>query len=148
MVFGDKLKELRKQQKLSLGELADRSEVNKGYLWSLENGRQKNPGILKAMQIADALGVDLNFLLSEKDLVDSLPGEDLPPALQKLVELREQQKRPLSSGDVADLLSIQFRGKRPTQASHYESLMAQLEIFTRENEKTQEPGEDEDHERQ
>jgi transcriptional regulator with XRE-family HTH domain len=135
MVFGQKLRAAREEQNLSLGDLATMSGVNKGYLWSLENERQKNPGILMASKIAEALGVDLNYLVSQADLAESLQGDaPVPDALQKFIELRKHHGRPLSPRDISDLMRIQFRGKRPTQASHYEVLMAQLEIFTRESE--------------
>lgn len=57
-----RMKELRAQHKISLQELADRAGTSKSHIWSLEQGRSRNPTIEMALSIANALGVSLDYL--------------------------------------------------------------------------------------
>ena len=66
------------------------------------------PGILMARKIANALSVDLNYLVSEMDLDEPDGSNDPPPpalqqspALQQFIELRKQQGRRGSTHQVA-----------------------------------------------
>jgi len=132
MCFGSRLREERERQQLSLGELARKAEINKGYLWTLEQGRQSNPGIQIARKLATALEVTLGYLVTGTPGESAIEDEALSPALQAFVAQREEAGSPLSPGQVEDLAKIQLRGQAPTSAEQYASLLAQLEIFTRE----------------
>jgi len=57
-----RMKELRAERKISLQELADRAGTSKSHIWSLEQGRSRNPTIEMALSIANALGVSLDYL--------------------------------------------------------------------------------------
>lgn len=132
MCFGSRLREERERQQLSLGELARRAEVNKGYLWTLEQGPQSNPSIQIARRLAAALEVDLGYLVTGAPGDAAPDAEELPGALCAFIAQREESGAPLSPGQIEDLAKIQLRGQPPNSAEQYASLLAQLEIFTRE----------------
>lgn len=60
--FGEKLRTLRKQHKLTLRELADKLGLSThGYIGDLESGRRQ-PSLELAVQIADLFGVTVEQL--------------------------------------------------------------------------------------
>jgi transcriptional regulator with XRE-family HTH domain len=63
--LGDKIRELRKQKKLSLDQLAELTESSKSYMWELENKDDPKPSAEKVARIATALDVTTEFLLSD-----------------------------------------------------------------------------------
>jgi transcriptional regulator with XRE-family HTH domain len=60
LVIGVKLRAARREQKLSLRELADRAEVSPSLLSQIENGRT-NPSVLTLHNIATALDVPITY---------------------------------------------------------------------------------------
>lgn len=54
-MYYNKLKYIRKEQKLTLDELSKKAGVSAGYLCHLENGSRKHPSIEIMEQIAKAL---------------------------------------------------------------------------------------------
>ncbi|MCB0597200.1 MAG: helix-turn-helix domain-containing protein [Lewinellaceae bacterium] len=65
MIFGFKAKYLRQQQQLSLEELAERAGLSKSYLHDIEKGK-KYPKVDKINAMAQALGVDYDFMVSTR----------------------------------------------------------------------------------
>lgn len=63
--IGTKIRQLRKEKKLSLDQLATLAETSKSYLWELENRETANPTMDKVAKIADKLGVTAEFLLND-----------------------------------------------------------------------------------
>lgn len=64
--LGDKIRKLRKDvKKLTLEELAEKTESSKGYIWELENRDTRKPSAEKLMKIAAVLGVTTEFLLDD-----------------------------------------------------------------------------------
>lgn len=63
--LGDKIRELRKQKKLSLDQLAELTDSSKSYIWELENKDDPKPSAEKVARIATALNVTTEFLLSD-----------------------------------------------------------------------------------
>lgn len=64
--LGDKIRRLRKDvKKLTLEELAEKTDSSKGYIWELENRDTRKPSAEKLMKIADVLGVTAEFLLDD-----------------------------------------------------------------------------------
>lgn len=61
--LGDKIRKLRKDQNLTLDELAKRTESSKGYIWELENRDTRRPSAEKLMKIAEILETTTDFLL-------------------------------------------------------------------------------------
>ena len=66
MEIGIKLKELRLKKKLTQEELADRSELTKGYISQLENDLT-SPSIATLKDILQALGSSLSEFFSEDE---------------------------------------------------------------------------------
>ena len=96
MTVGSRIKELRKQQKLTLRELARRADISHTFLSDIENNRSQ-PSLNRLRDIAEALQVKISYLLGENwDKVNEvnnrhyLPSSD--PELVKLVKTLE--KRP------------------------------------------------------
>lgn len=63
--LGEKIKELRKQQGMTLDVLADAAEMSKSYLWELENRDSPKPSAEKLAALARALTMDVSFFLEE-----------------------------------------------------------------------------------
>lgn len=67
-MIGNKIKELRLEQKLSISELAEKAGVAKSYLSSIERNLQTNPSIQFIEKICQVLGVSVNDLIKENPL--------------------------------------------------------------------------------
>lgn len=92
--LGDKIRKLRKDiKKLTLEELAAKTESSKGYIWELENRDTRKPSAEKLMKIADVLGVTAEFLLddSKSEPDDSVMRAALYRNFEKL-DKDDQQK--------------------------------------------------------
>lgn len=73
--IGDRVKELRTQNKLSQEQLALRAEITTAYLGQIERG-EKNPTVVTVEKICNALGISLSdffsnqsFAITEEDAV-------------------------------------------------------------------------------
>lgn len=69
-MLGDNIRRIRKSQKISINKLASMSGVSLGYLSDIENNNAKNPTMDKLQAIADALGIKVSDLLSDKEKLD------------------------------------------------------------------------------
>lgn len=65
--LGTKIRNLRKERKLSLDQLAALADMSKSYLWELENRETANPTMDKVAKIAEKLGVTAEFLLDNQE---------------------------------------------------------------------------------
>lgn len=77
-MIGEKIKQLRKEKKMSISELAERAGVAKSYLSSIERDLQTNPSIQFIEKISSVLGVSTNDLIlsdKEKENDQQLDGE-------------------------------------------------------------------------
>jgi len=63
--LGEKLYELRRQQKLTLDVLSEKAGLSKSYLWELENRESQRPSAEKLAALADALGVAVSYFIEE-----------------------------------------------------------------------------------
>lgn len=61
--FGDTIRELRKQKKLSQEEIAYASNLDRSFISLLETGRQQ-PSLITVFQLAKALGISAGQLIS------------------------------------------------------------------------------------
>ena len=66
MEIGKKIKELRMQKGLTQEELADRSELSKGFISQLERDLT-SPSIQTLMDILQCLGTDLKEFFNEEE---------------------------------------------------------------------------------
>ena len=63
--LGEKIYELRRQQKLTLDVLAEKAGLSKSYLWELENRESQRPSAEKLNSLAEALGVAVSYFIEE-----------------------------------------------------------------------------------
>lgn len=82
MSLGENIKLYRKKQKLTQVQLADKANISRSYLADVENNRY-NPSVDTLKNISNALGVNLNELLSDNELTST---SDMPKKLSPEVE--------------------------------------------------------------
>jgi transcriptional regulator with XRE-family HTH domain len=70
-LLGEKIRVERKRLKLTLDELAEKTDSSKSYIWELENRPVVRPSAEKISKIADALGVTVEFLLDDEKLTQT-----------------------------------------------------------------------------
>ncbi len=70
MTLGNKIRELRKKNGLSLDKLSDVTETSKSYLWELENQNSRNPTQDKLIKISQALDVTIEYLTNDESELD------------------------------------------------------------------------------
>ncbi|MEQ9145539.1 MAG: helix-turn-helix transcriptional regulator [Parvibaculaceae bacterium] len=97
--LGEKIRRLRKEKKLTLDQLAERTGSSKSYIWELENKNPPRPSAEKLAKIAEQLDVTLEYLLDDKqeiaeeDAVDAKfyrEYRDMEPETKK--KIREMVK--------------------------------------------------------
>ncbi|MBJ7410250.1 MAG: helix-turn-helix domain-containing protein [Phenylobacterium sp.] len=75
--LGDKIRNLRKDKKMTLDQLAEKSKSSKSYIWELENKNPPRPSAEKLDAIARALDTTIEYLL---DGAESVSEEDAADA--------------------------------------------------------------------
>ena len=60
--FGQRLKELREERRLSQEALADKAGLDRTYVSLLERGKRK-PGLKNLLRLASGLGIELSELV-------------------------------------------------------------------------------------
>ncbi len=68
-LIGEKIKQLRKEKRMSLSELAEKAGVAKSYLSSIERNLQSNPSIQFIEKISQVLDVSVNDLINDNNTV-------------------------------------------------------------------------------
>jgi len=65
-IFGNKIKNLRREKGFTLDSLADAAGMSKSYLWELENRESPRPSVEKLAALAKALSMDVSYFLDEE----------------------------------------------------------------------------------
>ncbi len=68
-LIGEKIKQLRKEKRMSLSELAEKAGVAKSYLSSIERNLQSNPSIQFIEKISQVLDVSVNDLINDNNTI-------------------------------------------------------------------------------
>lgn len=108
MNLGEKIKKLQKMNGYSLRELAGKVGISHTFLSDIENNRS-NPSLDRLKDIAEALNVNVSFLLGEKDEMDNwLTSEDFISIYSKFHKNPEFRKviekiNKLDSKQIGDL---------------------------------------------
>jgi transcriptional regulator with XRE-family HTH domain len=113
---GARIRRFRDELGMSLGDLAERADVSKGYLSVLENeppDGTRRPSGKTLHRIAQALGVTIGDLLGEP--LNATAALELPPGLQQFAE-----DHGLPESDVQMLAWIEFRGRQPRTAEAWQ----------------------------
>lgn len=71
-----RLRELRARRGWSQQDLATKAGVHQPTIWKLEHGRLKHPSVIVVRRLAQAFGVDVDFLVATHD-----PDVQYEPAL-------------------------------------------------------------------
>ncbi|MUK89072.1 helix-turn-helix domain-containing protein [Ornithinibacillus sp. L9] len=82
-MIGEKIKQLRQEKKMSISELAEKANVAKSYLSSIERNLQSNPSIQFIEKISSVLGVSVNEIINTDK---SKQLEDLDDEWIKIVQ--------------------------------------------------------------
>ncbi|PTI27808.1 helix-turn-helix domain-containing protein [Staphylococcus xylosus] len=64
MTFGENLKKIRKDMKLTQQEMANRIGISQGYLADIEHNR-KNISLAVVLRIGEGLGISVNKLIND-----------------------------------------------------------------------------------
>jgi transcriptional regulator with XRE-family HTH domain len=75
--MGERIRERRKAQQLTLDQLADKADCSKSYIWELENKTPPRPSADKLASIASVLGTTVDVLIGTPiNSTDDLAPED------------------------------------------------------------------------
>ncbi|WP_431821290.1 MULTISPECIES: helix-turn-helix domain-containing protein [Burkholderia] len=99
--LGEKIRTLRKQQGLTLDQLALQISASKSSIWELENKEKARPSADRIDAIAQALGVTSAYLLDDTQAEPSKNVAD-EAFFRKYQQLDEPVKRQLQ--DILDVL--------------------------------------------
>jgi transcriptional regulator with XRE-family HTH domain len=108
MALGERLRELRVRQALSLSEVARRAQISKAYLSQLEHGESTQPSYEVLVRLATALGSGVSELTGRPAVWEPNESGPLPTSLRAFAEQVD-----LPDTDVSMLSKIHFRGKQP-----------------------------------
>lgn len=75
-ILGEKIRQLRKAQGLTLDKLAELAESSKSYIWELENKNPPRPSAEKLTKIAEKLGTTIEYLMDEGENVKAEDAAD------------------------------------------------------------------------
>ena len=108
MKLGEKITKLKKLKNLSQVDLAEVTGISRDAISKYERG-DAIPSVQYAKKIADALGVSLDYLVSDDDKEEVLDNDTLK-------RIRDIQKLPVSEKDkvfsVIDALVRDFKTKQ------------------------------------
>jgi predicted transcriptional regulator len=106
--FGQRLRERREAEGISLSEVARRAQVSKAYVSQLERGGSTEPSYSVVARLATALGTTMEDLMGQPVVWDTTEHEPIPASLRTFA-----QRSGVPDVDVSMLARIHFRGKRP-----------------------------------
>lgn len=110
--IGEKLRDARLDQELSLRDLAERAEVSPSLLSKIENGKT-NPSVRTLHSIADALGLPINHFFPDETDPDSPPPqpsaeEPVADIDEALIQMTASQVRAAQAADLLDEATLGF----------------------------------------
>ena len=99
MKVGTRIKGLRKEKKITLKELAEKTDISISFLSDIENQRS-NPSLERLEEIAKALNTTIAYLMGETPTVDDellvvLSDPDLRVAFEDWENWTDEEKRDL-----------------------------------------------------
>jgi transcriptional regulator with XRE-family HTH domain len=84
--LGSRIRALRERARIPVAELADKAGITRQYLYLIERGIARDPGVQSIVLIAKELGVSTDYLLKGKRKVKRLTDDvELQPAQLDLV---------------------------------------------------------------
>ena len=108
MNFGEKISKLKKAKKMSQIELAKITGISRDAISKYERG-DVSPSVEYAKRIAEALGVSLDYLVSDSEQEEALDNEAVR-RIKEIQSLPPQEKDKVFS--VVDALIRDFKTKQ------------------------------------
>ncbi len=124
MKLQERLQEVRKQKKMTLLQVKERTELSVSYLSDLERGRTSNPSLETLERIAQCYQMSLADLLSGVDEWGEQTPAGLAPGLGSLL-----QKKVINEEWAQLLNRIELRGKRPQTEDEWRHLYLYLDLL-------------------
>lgn len=112
MGLGEKISKIKKLKKMSQVELAEQTGISRDAISKYERG-EVSPSVDYAKRIADALGVSLDYLVSDNEQEDIVDVEMLK-RLRDIEALPQNEKEKIIS--VMDALIRDFKTKQAYSA--------------------------------
>ena len=105
MTFGEKLKEIRRAQKISQRELAKIVGVDFSYISKIENDRMPPPAADTIIKLSNALDVPEEILLSESGKLPSNVKNMVNKKPNAVLFFRQAERMNLSTEEWDELMS-------------------------------------------
>lgn len=115
-----KIKELRKEKKISQKELSEKIGIDNSQLSKIEQGKMM-PTLLQLMEISSIFNVSLDWLTGREEVKEAIQ-QDPPAANNELVELL-REKAAILEGQIKDKEAI-IKEKEEKEAMYKERLEA------------------------
>ena len=97
---GDRIKEIRTKRELTQDQLSEKAHISKGFLSDIENNK-RNISSMKLLEIANTLGVSVDYLLKGEEVDNRASAEvKIPSDLSQAAE-----ELGLSYSETLELLS-------------------------------------------
>lgn len=109
MSFGEKISKLKKAKKMSQIELANITNISRDAISKYERG-DVSPSVEYAKRIAEALGVSLDYLVSDNEQEDILDNN----AVKRIKEI--QQLPELEKDKIYSVIDALIRDTKAKQA--------------------------------
>lgn len=125
MELAERIKKRMDEKGMSLADLARETQVAKGYLWEILDGRAKKPSANTLYEIAKALGTSVGDLLG-REPPEPQSSATIPAAL---LEFADAEKLPKE--DILMLANINFRGNQPKTKDDWKFLWESIKRSTK-----------------
>ena len=124
MRLGERLRLIRKQQKLTLKDLKERSDLSVPYLSDIERG-VVNPSIETLQKVAKAYAMTVQDLITGVDDMGESARETYPKGFSEFVSDTEYEDE-IDDDWREFLLRLDFRGKKPSSKKEWIELHLHL----------------------
>lgn len=120
MSIGDKIKLLRKENKLTLKDLSMKTGLSISFISDIENKR-RNPSIDTAKILANAFGISVSELLDDENNLNSGSFQEKEISIDKKIELLDEE------------MELLFSKVKKLSKEDRQRVLKMLDIFTEEN---------------
>lgn len=98
MDIGKRIKEVRKERKITLKELSDKIGYSSAYISQIENGKRSKPSHDFLQKVSDHLDISISYITTGRKTVSDLTEEELKEQIKVSTRLfNEKQERLRSS---------------------------------------------------
>lgn len=127
-----RLRRARKENGLTLDQLAHDSGLSKTYLWELENDAEgvKKPSADTLMKLVGPLRTTIADLMGRPTVQVDAGQFEISDSLQEFLRWMKKTERELSSDEIRDLAAMRFRGGQPKTRDDWDDLYRTLKRIT------------------